>query len=68
MKDFNEIQFIMANESPLFLAIEREDEEIVKLLLARKEIDVNGLFILKQLFFSFYFNLYFTNDIFESIF
>lgn len=68
MKDFNEIQFIVANESPLFLAIEREDAEIVKLLLARKEIDVNGLFILKQPFFLFHFNLYFKNDVFESIF
>ena len=40
--------FLSLNESPLFLAIEKENIEIIKILLSNEKIDVNFGFILMK--------------------
>ena len=49
----NEVYLYKFNKSALQIAIENENIEIVKLLLGRKEIDVNFLFILFKIFINF---------------
>ena len=48
----NEI-IIMFNRSPFYLAVERENIEIIKLLLTNDKLDVNYLYILFYLFLRF---------------
>lgn len=53
MKSFSFIifQFILLNQTPLCLAVKKENIEIIKILLAHKDIDVNILSILNKYFF-----------------
>lgn len=48
--NFHEIlkKYCLFNKAPLHIAIEKQNIEIVKLLLARKEIDVNTKSVLKS--------------------
>lgn len=62
-------------KSSLHIAVENEDELMVQLLLNRKNIDINALSILKQLFlfnfilcvFLFYFKYFVLNVISKPI-
>lgn len=42
------LNFIYFNVQPLHIAVQRNNAEMVKLLLAHQSIDVNGIYILKM--------------------
>lgn len=45
-KIFNEILYLYINKTALIAAVEKENTEILKILLANKDIDINCIIII----------------------
>lgn len=51
---FNEILYLYINKTALIAAVEKENTEILKILLANKDIDINCIIIIIQSYIKFY--------------